>query len=146
MGAGATPPGWYPDVERPQGERYWNGVAWTEDRRPSVSTSYSTTPPAYGAPPGYQPYGAVAPRTSNAVAGWALGLSIVGLVLSCCGGVVLSIVGLVLGRLQMNAMDRGERDPSHRSTAKAAFVIGIIGIAAFALLVAFWLIGAATGA
>jgi Protein of unknown function (DUF2510) len=33
MSAGGTPPGWYPDVERPGGERYWDGSAWTENRR-----------------------------------------------------------------------------------------------------------------
>src|SRR6218665_2902761 len=43
-----TPPGWYPDVERPGGSRWWDGIQWTEHR---------SAPVAVGAPqvpyPGY---------------------------------------------------------------------------------------------
>lgn len=51
MGAGSTPAGWYPDVEQPGGERYWDGTLWTEQRRGGE------TPPAAGFPPqgGQQP-------------------------------------------------------------------------------------------
>jgi hypothetical protein len=30
--APAIPAGWYPDVQRPGGRRYWDGTAWTEHR------------------------------------------------------------------------------------------------------------------
>jgi len=30
--AGLPAPGWYPDPERPGGQRYWNGTGWTESR------------------------------------------------------------------------------------------------------------------
>lgn len=100
--------------------------------------------PAYGSSAGYQTYatpGPVYPKSS--VAGWALGLSIAGLVLACCGGVVLSVAGTIMGWTQMKAVDRRERDPATRGTAKAAFIVGIVGLALFAILIAAWLVGVA---
>lgn len=41
----ASPPGWYP---MDGGPRYWNGVAWTEDRPPAGFPAYQ---PAFQAPP-----------------------------------------------------------------------------------------------
>lgn len=192
MGAAATPPGWYPDVERPGGERYWDGSAWTEERRGGADappafgeppSAFGTPPggsppqaggqqpaytqqpgyqqppyqqpgampptygaPGYGSPAGYQAYGvggSVFPK--NSVPGWALGLSIAGLVLTCCGGILLSIPGTIMGWTQMKAVDRGEKDPASRGTAKAAFIVGIVGMSLFALFLVFYLIGLAVG-
>ncbi|MFK8024703.1 MAG: DUF2510 domain-containing protein [Ilumatobacter sp.] len=142
MGAGSTPAGWYPDPEQQGGERYWNGALWTEDRRPGPAPSApgavpyaapQATPfasPAASAPGGYTPYGA-GPGTvypSSAMAGWGLGLSIAGLVLFCCFGIILSLPGAIMGYVHMQAVDRGERDPNSRGTAKAAFIVGLVGI------------------
>lgn len=185
MGAGSTPAGWYPDVERPGGERFWDGTAWTEQRRtgasppPAFDSNPSGgqppwTPPQSGyAPPGtgqapqgnpprtgvpqpggpapspygYQPYGAVTGRDQkNAIAGWGLGLSIAGLVLICCGGILLSVPGTIMGWTQMKAVDRGDRDSASRGTAKAAFVVGIVGVGVFVAFIAVYLIALIVGA
>ncbi|MGA9277162.1 DUF2510 domain-containing protein, partial [Ilumatobacter sp.] len=133
MGAGSTPAGWYPDVERAGGERYWDGSAWTEHRRPAPQFAPPTNAfgapsvqqTGYPAPPGYEAYDgtSVAYQRSSA-AGWALGLSIAGIF--CC--VFLSIAGTIMGWTQMKAVDRGERDPASRGTAKAAFIVGIVAL------------------
>jgi hypothetical protein len=148
MGAGATPAGWYPDAERPGGERYWNGAAWTEERRPAAVTppapTYGaptgpTVPPAYGAPQGYQAYGApgayaVYPKSSNA--GLALGLSIGGFV--CCG--LIAIPGLIMGRNEVKAIDAGQADPSNRGLALAAYIVGGIVVALNLAVIIFYLV------
>ncbi len=146
MGAGATPAGWYPDAERPGGERYWNGSSWTEDRRPAGQAAprydapqSSGAPQSYGAPQGYQAYNTPGgftsyPRSSNA--GVALGLSIAGLV--CCG--LLAIPGLIMGRSEVKAIDRGEADPSQRGLALAAYIVGAITLALYVVLIAFYLV------
>ena len=148
MAADEIRAGWYPDVERPGGERWWDGSSWTEHRRggdgaPATPEGSAT---GWGAPAavpsGYQPHRQVTyAKSSNA--GLALTLSIVGLV--CCQ--LLSVVGLVLGRKTVADVDEGLVDPSARGTAQAAFVIGIIGSALLAIaVVGFLLFVVAIGA
>lgn len=43
--SGAVPAGWYPDVEEPGAERWWNGALWTEHRRPVIDPTVAATPP-----------------------------------------------------------------------------------------------------
>ena len=59
-GPQGTPPGWYPDPERPGAQRYWDGSQWTEHRSgvqqappPPVQHSQGGPPPVVG--PGHQP-------------------------------------------------------------------------------------------
>lgn len=199
MGAGATPAGWYPDVERPGGERYWDGSLWSEHRRdaagaaggpsstPTPSTppdfgqqnpdfgqqppsygqqsvpSSSQQPPSYGSPPGggygqpspqpafgspagYTAYGAAGSTyPPSQAAGWALGLSITGLVLTvCCGlGVLLAIPGAIMGWTTMKSIDRNEKNPDQRGMAKAAFVIGLVSTVLVVAGVLLWVIAIA---
>ncbi|MFJ6652881.1 DUF2510 domain-containing protein [Microbacterium sp. NPDC091313] len=37
------PAGWYPDPDRADGQRWWNGMTWTDDRRGGIA---APTPPA----------------------------------------------------------------------------------------------------
>ncbi|MFD6278277.1 DUF2510 domain-containing protein [Streptomyces sp. NPDC060209] len=47
----ATPPGWYPDVNVPGTERWWDGTAWTGYTRPTA------VPPPVGLRPRSAPHG-----------------------------------------------------------------------------------------
>lgn len=46
------PAGWYPDPAGSDGERFWDGVAWSQATRdkPAPPPAEPTAPPAYGAP------------------------------------------------------------------------------------------------
>lgn len=46
-GSMTTPAGWYPDTEVPGGQRYWDGSAWSDQRRPIAPTeAAAVTEPA----------------------------------------------------------------------------------------------------
>ena len=127
------PPGWYPDPRGEAEQRYWDGSAWTEQIQPAAAPPPAPEdggfppppPPGPVSPPpppagGYaQPVGTW-PKKSQAVV--ALVLSIVSIFI--CGP--LAIVGIVLGRNEVQAIDRGEADPSKRGIAQAAFIVGIV--------------------
>lgn len=53
---GATPAGWYPDVNRPGTLRYWDGSTWTQHTHQSNAPSASTAPVQATTPDGYQVY------------------------------------------------------------------------------------------
>lgn len=55
--------GWYPDPENPALERWWNGVAWSDQRRASTVPVAAPLP---SAPAGYAAPVAVAPGTASA--------------------------------------------------------------------------------
>lgn len=145
----ALPPaGWYPDPEAPGGERWWNGVGWSEDRRaapapvgpPPVPYSGSAPSPyvgsaasPYGSSPyGSAPYGAAGPANTPALVGFIL--SAVGLGLSwlvgflglglLIGGLVTSLIGLRKARAL-----RAQGHVTHRfGFAVAGVVIGAVGV------------------
>jgi hypothetical protein len=52
----------------------------------------------------------------------AVVVSIMGLV--CCG--VLGPIGLIMGAVELNAIDKGRTDPDKRGAARAATIIGAV--------------------
>lgn len=72
----------------------------------------------------------------------ALILSIVG-TLCCC--TFMAPVGLYLGKSEVDAIDRGDADPSQRGMAQAAFILGIVGTGILALGILYWIGSIALG-
>ncbi|MFI6349408.1 DUF2510 domain-containing protein [Streptomyces sp. NPDC050560] len=63
-------PGWYPEPNAPGTERWWNGTAWTEHRRPAPPPGpYAPQPPAVSQAPA-APRQPVAPQPPPAPAGF----------------------------------------------------------------------------
>lgn len=112
---------------------------------------YGQPPPGYGQPgygqPGYQGYGVPGPGADRQNANVALALSVGGIltyvVSACCVllavvGPVLCGMGAVMGTRELREIDAGRADPGGRNTAKAAQVIGAVGVGLFVLgVVAF---------
>lgn len=134
----STPPPGTPGDPNPYGQQNPYG---------EQPPAYGQQPPAYGqqpygqqpAPygqepygqqpwagqPGYQaPYGGGTQKNSLGV--WALVLGILGL---CCG--FASIAAVILGRMSLQANERGEAN--NRGLGNAGFILGIIGVALWVL-------------
>ena len=106
----APVPGWYADPEFPGSDRYWDGSAWSDQRRPSQA-------PGAGAPP-----------SSNGFAITSLVCGIVGVVLVVVLiGALLGIVAIVFGVLARN---RAAREPGggRSGMATAGLVLGIVAV------------------
>ncbi|MFF9686709.1 DUF2510 domain-containing protein [Streptomyces sp. NPDC014623] len=81
----ATPSGWYPDVNVPGTERWWDGTAWTGYTRPAVLTQPLSAPLRPGNPATRG--GRRATRTVPlAVAGLAVAAAVTGLLVLGDGG------------------------------------------------------------
>jgi uncharacterized membrane protein len=76
---------------------------------------------------------AVGGYVEKSQAPWAIGLAIVGLF--CCG--IPSVVGLVLGIMELNAISAGKRPPNNRGLAIAAVVIASLVIVLIILSFSF---------
>ncbi len=99
-------------------------------------------PSSFALPPGsvpLQPAPTEAPPAPSvkrpSTAGLALFLSTVGLL--CCG--VPSVVGMLLARADLDAMNRGDTDAGDRSKAEKAFGIGLLGTAIMVITIVAWM-------
>lgn len=97
------------------------------------ATGWAAQSIQYQPMPGY-------PRQSIAVT--ALFLSILGF--ACCG--FPSLIGALMGRLDINAIESGQTDPHNHSLAQAAFIVGIIGFIVWLCSVGFLVIIGLAGA
>jgi hypothetical protein len=139
--------GWYPDVEVPGGERYWDGGAWTDHRRPGPGVPTWNAPqggaPSWGAAQGGSPWGAPpggAPSWSapaQPIDTW-LWQSIVATIL-CCQP--LGIVGIVMSAQAGAARDAGNYALAQRRADQArTWTLAAVG-AFFVIFLGFFLLG-----
>ena len=100
----STPPGWYPDVNVPGTERWWDGTAWTAHARAVPSSLSVPHPPGSPAPVG-------ARRTPRTVVLAAAGLAVV----------AATVAGfLVLGEDSGRDTGHGSGAPSPTATVSAS--------------------------
>jgi hypothetical protein len=134
-----------PPESRQQGES-------SEQIRPatpySASGSQQQPPQGYPPYPGYQGYPVSQPSYANqsqmqqagasgrAIA--AMVLSIVSLVMCCLPA---SLIGMVIGKQEMNAIQEGRSPQAGETMAKVGFYLGIVSTALSLLLYAFYFLG-----
>ena len=88
-----TPAGWYADPDTPGGQRYWDGIAWTEH-------VVGPTPPPM---PSAQPVAGYGPPLEQGKEQEATGTIIAGYIFA----VIFPIVGFVIGLTQINRNRHG---------------------------------------
>ncbi len=131
--SGSSEPGWYYAEGDPPGtNRYWDGSQWRGGPRIISDGTAAGVPPAGGVPFSGRRF------TEGSQAVSALLLSIFGFF--CCG--LPAGVGWYLAQQETERINQGIRDPSNRSTATAAKVIGIIAIVLWGAFYALWFLGA----
>lgn len=136
----APQPGWYPDPEDAARERWWNGTAWSDERR---TPTFGARPDPY-APAVASPY--VASYGAPAYGGQTNGLALAGLLVGAVGwlvaGVLASIAGIILsgfGLAKAKEREAAGNPQSGRGMAMAGLVVGIVGTALGALVVVAYL-------
>jgi len=83
-----------------------------------------TPPPTI--PSSSTPTGGV-PPPANTQSGRALASLICGILSLICFGFMAGIPAIILGKMELNAIDRGESPESNRNLAKIGFILGIVG-------------------
>lgn len=125
------PAGWYDDPEGAGNERWWNGVAWAEDRRPVQQAPVFAPPSPYQVPSGYVV--GPAPSRKNGMATTGLVLTLVSLLLNPFA--IMSILGIVFGAVGLGRSKEMIVDGKQvgRSASLWAIWLGIISVVLFVI-------------
>lgn len=105
---------------------------------------YGQPPMQYGAPGAAMAAPVDTTKATIAAAGGGIGLALT-VIGFCCSplaviGLAGNLTGLIMGVLELKAIDRGESDHSNRTLAMAGAVMGGIGLAVFVLVIVFFLL------
>jgi hypothetical protein len=134
------PPGGQPTPEPPSARPYSDPSRYS----PPVYGSSSSGQPV---PPGYQPYqgyqssyAGYQPPLPASASGRAIAAMILSIVSAVTCGPFLSVPGLILGKMEMDAIRNGQAPPAGETYAKVGFYLGIVVTVLFCLLtpLLFW--------
>src|SRR5262249_4787084 len=119
---------------------------------PSVSGQQQPPSQSYPPYPGYQGYPPSQYGYANQMSGQqssASGRAIASMILSIASvftcGPLLSIPGIILGKMEMDAIRGGQASPAGETYAKIGFYVGIVATAIFCLGILAWVILLASG-
>ncbi|MCG3160484.1 MAG: hypothetical protein JMDDDDMK_01553 [Acidobacteria bacterium] len=111
----------------------------------SGSGQQQQTPQNYSPYPGYQGYSPAQygyasqmPSQQGSASGRAVAAMVLSIVSIFTCGPLLSVPGLILGKMEMDAIRRGEAPPAGENFAKAGFYVGIGATAFFCLGILAW--------
>lgn len=136
---------------RKKGEATWQDatVVYPTLQRAAATSPFAGAAPSTGSSGSENPYespltgatGQVPTYSRPHRGGTILTLGLLGIL--CCA--ILAPIAWVMGRGDIQAMDRGEMDPSGRGTTQAGMIMGIIGTVLLILSVVFQVIAAIMG-
>lgn len=124
---------------QPQPGAYINPSPYSTPSQPQQPPPY----PGYQGPPVYQSSYANQPASASGRAITSMVLSILGLV---CFGFLTSIPGMILGKMEMNAIAAGQAPRAGETLAKVGFYLGIAGTVIYCLGALAWAVLAFIGA
>ncbi len=129
-------PGFGSPVEPPT----WGQAPAPSPFGPSSETSpppgHDDRPPSTWSPTGSGPSVVSQPYPRQSIAVPAIVLSIMGI--TCCG--ITAPIGLIMGYIDLRAIDEGRTDPDKRGTARAALIIGAVSTLLFVGMTGLWIL------